>query len=471
MGTNKDQLQAHQFMLQRVISALAVQESDPEQPPFRRPTMAAIGGIVIGILSCAAVWVFGLLVPGGNQFTATDVIAVEEETGARFVLMDGHLHPVTNYTSALLALDKHAEVRMVSHATLAGIPAGVPIGIPDAPDSLPGKDQLLTGGWSVCSRSTTDAQGQRTDDTVLLVGHLPERSSALAGRAVVVQTGNRKYIVYRGYRHEIARNVELALDLGNEPVIEVAGTWLDTIPAGDPIVPVAVPNAGKASTAVPGRELVAGQMLEVDDGPGTGLDDDTQHQFYLVLPDQLMSISPLQASVQRVLTPLADPSVKVGNRELAGAARTQPVPPPETAAPRSRPQFAPIDDSDAAVCALFQPGEATPQVLVGASLSAADRGSDTTAPPSGDAMRVAVPAGKAALVEVMASPDEQPGQGTVALVNDQGRLHPLADPQHVQQVLGYDGVAPVRIMAGLADRIPVAHALSSDAARLPATGS
>src|SRR5262245_18229718 len=130
MGTNKDQAQAHQYMLQRVVSALTVHETDPEDPPFRRRISAAYGGLVIGALVLAGFWVFGLLVPGGDRFTATDVIAVEEETGARYVLLHGKLHPVLNYTSALLALDKHAEVRMVSHATLSGLPVGTPIGIP-----------------------------------------------------------------------------------------------------------------------------------------------------------------------------------------------------------------------------------------------------------------------------------------------------------------------------------------------------
>ena len=470
MGTNKDQLQAHQFMLQRVISALAVQETDPEQPPFRRPTMAAIAGIIIGILSCGAVWVFGLLVPGGNKFTATDVIAVEEETGATFVLMDGRLHPVLNYTSALLALDKHAEVRIVSHATLAGIPPGAPIGIPDAPTSLPGKDQLLSGGWSVCSQSTTDAQGGSRQDTVVLVGHTPERSSALNGRAAVVLANGRKYLLYQGFKHEFPADAELALGMGNLSEPLVAGPWLDTVPTGVAVGPMGVTNAGKASTAVPGKSLVAGQLLVVNDGPDNGTEDITAPQYYLVLADQLKSISPLQAAVQGVFDARAATPVDVGNRELAGAVRT----PPETSKkgdlPRDIPRYAQFDEPDAAVCALFQPGENTPQILVSASLSADDRGSGSTTPSPDGTLRVAVPAGKAALVEVMTSPSQPPGAGTIALVNDQGKLHALLDPQHVQQVLGYDGVVPVRITDVLANRVPKAGALGPDQARVPATG-
>jgi hypothetical protein len=84
-----------------------------------------------------------------------------------------------------------------------------------------------------------------------------------------------------------------------------------------------------------------------------------------------------------------------------------------------------------------------------------------------DPVQVAVPAGRAALIEVMSSSAESPGQGTIALVSDQGRLYPLEDPEHVLQVLGFDGVSPVRITSTLADRVPRGQSLSPDAARTP----
>jgi type VII secretion protein EccB len=456
MGTNKDQAQAQAFMLQRVISALTVHETDPEQPPFRRPLMAAIGGIVVGALVLAGFWVFGLLVPGGDRFTATDVIAVEEETGARYVLINGRLHPVVNYASALLALDKHAEVRVVSRATLAGIPVGAPIGIPDAPDSLPGKDELLTDGWSMCDQSTLDAQGKRRDTPVLLVGQEPTRAHTLTGQALLVHSGNRVYVVYDGYRHEIAAGVDVALELGKESPVTVDGTWLDTVPAGKPIAPIPLGDAGTPSGAVPGMTLVSGQLLAVDDGNSV-----QDKQFYLVTGGQLLPVSPLQAAVQRVLGQFADPPVAVSNRALVGAARAAPARPTEDDPPWSRPPFVTVADPDATVCATFRPGSVVPGLVVGAILP-----SSVLAAPEGQ-VRVAVPPGQAALVEVMSSSDEQAGQGTIALVTDQGRLHPLDDPQHVLQVLGYDGVSPVRVTAVLADRVPRGRSLSPNAARVP----
>lgn len=461
MGTNKDQAQAHQFMLQRVISALTVHETDPEQPPFRRPLLAAIGAIVIAVLISVGFWVFGLLVPGGDRFTATDAIAVEEETGARFVLLNGRLHPVLNYTSALLALDQHAEVRDVPRAELEGIPVGEPIGIPGAPDSLPGKEQLLTEGWSMCDQSTVDDQGQRLDTPVLLVGWRPEQGDALNDRALLVHSGNRVYVVHDGFRHALTAKVDVALELGKETPVRVDGTWLDTVPAGKPIGPIPLADAGRPTgVAVPGRNLRSGQLIEVDDG---GSATAREKQYFLVSGDQLQPISQLQAAVQRDLGQHAGRPVVVSSRELVNARQAAPLQPADDDPPSTRPEFLTVDNQDATVCATFRPGTTVPTLVVGATLR-----SSVHSAPDGP-VRVVVPSGRAAVVEAM-SADEPPGQGTIALVTDQGRLHPLADPQHVLQVLGLDGVSPVRITSTLVDRVPREQPLSPKAALTPVRG-
>lgn len=463
MGTNKDQLQAHQFMLRRVGSALTTHETDPEQPPFRRPVMAAFGGLVIAVLVGVAIWVFGLLVPRGDRFTATDVIAVEEETGARYVLLNGTLHPVANYTSALLALDRHAPVRMVSRSTLTGIPVGARIGIPDAPDSLPGKDQLLNGGWSVCDQSTVDGMDRSDRRPVLLVGRAPARAVAAGGRAVLAESAGRLYLLYDGHRHEIADRVDHALELDEESRISVEGTWLDTLPLGRPIAPDPVPGAGLASSAVPGMDLRTGQLLEVD-SPGFGQGPGAAGQYYLVLRDRLRPVGGLQATIQQALGEHGARPVEVSNRALVGAPRTAPRRPEAGDPPWDRPAFMPVGDPNVAVCATFRPGEVVPRIVLGASLPAADR--TTSAGP----VRIAVPPGEAALIEVMLGGEERAGGGTVALVTDQGRLYPLADPRHVLAVLGYDGVRPVPITSALADRVPRGQSLSPANARRPIPG-
>ncbi|HEY4022892.1 MAG TPA: type VII secretion protein EccB [Pseudonocardiaceae bacterium] len=463
MGTdNKNQLQAHQFMLQRVISALVAGETDPEQPPLRRPTMAALGALALSILSLAGVWVYGLLVPGGDRFTATDVIAVEQETGARYVLTGGQLHPVLNYTSALLALDQHASVRMVPHSTLAGIPVGVPIGIPGAPDSLPGRGQLLTGGWSACSQSTANSQ-----TVTVLVGHQPDRSASLGPQALLVRSGNQLYVIYQGFRHEVTAGVDIAMGLGTDSMVTVSGSWLDMVPTGRALAPAQVAGAGQPSTAVPGLSLVTGQVIEIGDATGATSADRSQNQFYLVLGTALQQIGPLQASIQQVVGPHPGPPAVLPENVVLGAAQSAPQTPADGDPPWTQPRFVRVDDPQSPVCATFQPGNAVPQLAVDASLSSADRAAQ---PVAGAPVGVAVPSGSAALIELMDSPHAASGQGTVALVTDQGRLYPVDDPQHELAVLGLDTVTPVRITSVVADSVPEGPSLSAGAARLPASG-
>jgi type VII secretion protein EccB len=470
MSNNKNQLQAHQFMLQRVISALTVGETDPEQPPFRRPTMAAVGALVIMVLSLVGAWVFGLLVPGGDRFTATNVIAIEEGTGARFVLTGGQLHPVLNYTSALLALDQHAGVQMVAHDTLAGIPAGAPIGIPGAPDSLPTTGELVNGGWSACNQSTVDSTGQPQQTATILVGHQPDRSTPLGNQALLVQSDSRLYVIYQGFRHEVTAGVDVALGLSTESTVLVTDQWLNLLPAGKPLAPDQVAGAGQSSTAVPGMNLVAGQVIEVGANAGDSSTPLPQDQYYLVQSSQLQPISPLQASIQQVVGPHPGQPTVVSSGALLNATQTAPQGAVEGDPPWTRPQFAAPAIVQSAVCATFAPGNAIPQLAFDASLSAADRAAPAGPGGASGSIRVAVPSGHAALIEVMNSPDAQQGQGTVAMVTDQGRLYPVDDPQHELQVLGLDGTTPARITSVLADRVPEGPSLSAAAARMPATG-
>jgi hypothetical protein len=77
--------------------------------------------------------------------------------------------------------------------------------------------------------------------------------------------------------------------------------------------------------------------------------------------------------------------------------------------------------------------------------------------------RVLVPRGGGALVEAAASPTAPPGSGTVSLVTDAGVRYPLASADLLGP-LGYGGVAPVRVPAGLVALLPDGPALDPVAA-------
>lgn len=466
MASKRDQLHAYQFLVQRVISALVTRETDPEQPPFRRPVNAAFGGIAIAVIALAAVGVYGVINPGGNTAWADGKkVVIEEETGTRYVYLDGRLHPVENYTSALLALDDHAATVSVSRDSLTGVPRGPRIGIPDAPDALPASDGLLEDAWTMCSQPTPDLTGTVVPTSVLMVGQ-PARGGFAPGNhamlADVPETGER-YLLLRGYRHLISKPDQLAVGLALHatPAVRVSPAVIESIPAGRPIAPIPVAQMGQPAKVVrPG--ILAGQLFAVSTSRGV--------QFYLAEVGQLRPISELQYDIQRAYQataaayPNSEPrALPMGLIEASGAPQPSDGPEKPGDPPAERPDFVRTNDT-ATVCLTFSPGAAVPAVTLSPEMPPVDPLSATPKRNQQGALyadRVVVPAGRAAVVEAVQTADTP--RGTFLVITDQGIAHPLAS-QQVLKVLGYDGVRPVRIPSGLVARIPVGSGLSHEAA-------
>ena len=70
---------------------------------------------------------------------------------------------------------------------LAEVPLGPPMGIPDAPDSLPGKADLVTGPWSVCTTTT--------GGTLLIGAAIPSPARTTQGLLVRAPEGGA-FLVY-----------------------------------------------------------------------------------------------------------------------------------------------------------------------------------------------------------------------------------------------------------------------------------
>ncbi len=468
MASKRDQLHAHQFVVQRVISALVTRESDPEQPPFRRPGHAAIGGIAIAVIALAAVGLYGLINPGGKDaWKDGKSVVVEKETGTRYVYLDGRLHPVENYTSALLAIGNQADTMSVSRDSLVGVPRGPRIGIPDAPDALPAKDQLLSGAWTLCSKPTEDLTGALVPRSVLLVGRQGRGGTTLRDEAVLVavpETGDR-YLVLRGYRHLISKDDALAVGLAlrAKPAVRVSPAVIEAIPAGRPIAPIPVSGMGKPAKGGPDRpDIRAGQMFEVATSRGV--------QYYLAEVGQLRPITELQYDIQRAYKGTAaaypDSSPKalpMGLIEASNAPQPAATPAKAGDPPTERPEF--VDSGDAVtLCLGFGPDADVPTVTMDPALPEID---ELTATPMRTnrgaplADRVVVPAGHAVVVE--ATQTRETPRGTLMVVSDLGVAYPLGEPK-VLEVLGYGGVTPVRMPAGLVARIPIGSGLSHAAA-------
>jgi type VII secretion protein EccB len=472
MATRKDQLQSHQFSVQRMVSALVTRETDPEQPPFKRVTGAAFGGVAIAILALAVVGVYGMVVPGGNKaWSKGDSVIVEKETGTRFVYVDGHLHPVTNYVSALLVLGKKGETRRVSQRSLAGVPRGPRIGIEDAPDALPPANKLLTGGWTLCSQPALDPSGARTSESVLMIGQQPAGGTAMADSAMLVQvieTGDQ-YLISKGYRHRITKSdtVTVGLALSSEPWAQVGAAFVAALPDGEPIAPIKLAGIGLPSTAVPDRpRTLVGQLFVVRTSGGGA-------QHYIATRTTLLPISDLQFDIQRAYRPMkaayggrAPTAIELGLLSVGQAAQP-PTTVEEGRAPRSRPQFVAPRDGLGTVCATFTPGAELPTVAIDPEMPARDVMTETVKRgKAGTALadRIVITPGTAAVVEARQS--DQALTGTLSLITDMGRAYSLSDPK-VLTSLGYDNIQPVPVPASLIARIPQGPGLNPTAALHP----
>lgn len=475
MASNRDQLQSYQFVLQRMMHALVLRETDPEHPPFRRGIISMLVGIGLAVLALVAVGVYGLIDPGGKtSWRSGDAVIVEKETGTRYVYSDGTLYPTANYASALLVAESFSKPEMVSQNSLLGVPRGPRIGIPDAPDSVPTEDRLLGADWSLCAQPTADAAGSRKVRSVLLVGREPDRARPVDDAALLVRDPDgRRYLVWQGKRHRVAEHatVSAGLALDTEAWLPVSPAWLDTVPSGPSLGPIDVPDPGSPSRLLPSGRVGALYVVRTSGG---------QRQHYLLLADRLMPITPLQYDIQRSApetreaysgtTPEALP---LDPATVARASdRDRLAPPTDSALPSTRPSFVrPESTSDGAVavCATFSDGDFRPRFAIAADLPTSGKSAVTAGTGPGGlplADRVVVPPGHGAVVETMAAPEQPAGSGALAFVSDLGRRHQLAD-REILGVLGYEKPPVVRLPAEVVSRIPAGDSLDPESAMRP----
>jgi type VII secretion protein EccB len=446
----QDQLQSHQFATQRVVAALLTHDPDPARSPFRHTAAAAFAGILLAVVALAGAAVYGLLTGTGEvDWRAEGAILVEKESGARYVYLraDDKLHPVLNYASALLAVHTpDARVVLMPRAALAGAPLGVTLGIPGAPDSLPPRDNLRTAPWTLCSTPA---------GSTLLVGvavsggrplAIPKAGGGSEGLLVSTVDG-QDYLVYAGRRYRIpaAEPVLAALGWRSRPPVRVAAVLVNAVPSGPDLRPPAVANRGRPSGAVPGATI--GQLVTA---PG--------QQTAVVLADGVYDLTELQAALL-----FADPAVAPGALTLSTAqygalhrsavgletSGSLPTTVPNLVGPVTS---VCVTDSGILLDPVVPDAPAVPDAASTGSGAHVDR--------------VLVPRGSAALVEAAAAPSAPPGTGTLSLVTDAGIRYPLAN-RDLPGWLGYRGLSPQRVPAGLVTLLPSGPALDPAALGLP----
>ena len=457
MAARSDQLHSHQFARRRVIGALAMR--DPDASPTGG---APLAGLMVACLALAAVGVYGLLRPGDDgSWRDGGSVVVERESGARFVYREGVLHPVLNYSSALLILGSAGpRTALVARSALAGIPRGAPLGIPGAPDLLPAAGDLLAGPWTVCSRPAGPPPGSGVE-SVVLIGWAPVAAENRLGESAIVASdpSGGLHLLWRNRRYPVGDPdlVFAAFAWPRTMAAPVAPALLNAVPAGPDLGRIRVRRAG-APSAVDGRRV--GEVVVVENQRG-----DRQHA--LVGADGLADITQVQADLL-LADGSGDPPGRMSQAEYAQAPRAPSlVPTGDAAPPATTPELAPRSAGDS-VCTSFAEGGGPPTLALtavpprpGGELRTASGAFDV--PASVD--WVAVPPGRGAVVEALAGPSA-PG-GALSVVTDLGVRFPVP-ARDVLTVLGYRDIAPSRLPAALVALLPSGRALDPAAAVLPA---
>jgi len=462
MQNRREQVQAYRFLTRRIVAGLLLGEPEANERPMRRFALALIGGALIAAVVFAGVGIYGLVRPGGGH-PAENALILERESGAKFLYLQGRLHPVLNWTSArLIAGNATPAVQTVSAASLRDVPRGRPVGIAGLPDELPDPSALLGLPWSVCSAPRSAASA--VPATYLFVGTAPGGGTPLderAGLLVTTTDSPDRYLVYQDRRLRIRDNATVtALGWAGTPVAKVGDGLLNALPAGPDLGVPAVPGSGERGPAsVGGAPTTVGQLFGVGD------------QYYVMMRSGLSPVGGVTARLMLAAGITATPTTAAeAGRVLTG----------DRVEPPGFPTAIPAVELGGAgypmLCALYQGAPAADRpVRVHTYAAASDQARlvpEAAAPAlvGADGVRTAdrvvLPGGRATLVRLLPPPGAAPG--TTYLITDQGFKYPLpiAAADKVRQSLGYAAVTPVSIPAALLALVPTGPALDPQAATL-----
>lgn len=453
MWTQKDRIQAYQFLRRRLVSALVAADANDPVSPSKRLLLGTAIGLAVTLLVSAVFGIIGLLSPArAEKWRQGGQVIVEKETGARFVMgEDGMMHPVLNYTSARLLSGGKGETVTVPAKTLSGVPRGAGVGIAGAPDSLPQTSRLSAGPWTRCTRRSPDRPAGDPPISTVLLGQKSDGYVLRGDQALLVRLpAGERFLLTGGHRHRLTDELAVvALGLASAEVVEVAPPWLNTVPAGRDLRTITVPDAGQPGPKLGATATRIGQVLTTGAG-----------ELYLVRANGLAVVTETEA------------------RLVLGA------PASGAAYPGDRPRPLPVADADVAAAPRAAPGEKgyparlpTPLpiephmtvcadgtlITVGAGLPLPAGVEPITTSTPGAATEVYVPGGHGAVVA------EQPSSGTVYVITDTGMKYPVSGDE-ARTALGYGGVRPLGVPAAVLALFPTGATLDPAQARRTLTG-
>lgn len=286
--TTKSQVQAYQFVLRRMQSALVRRDAVMLHDPMRTHSRATVVGVVISAVAVLGVIIFGLLKPAPTAPDAGNIV-IGEQSGAVYVVTGDpkRLIPTFNLASArliLMAQSQQGQQGQQGGAQPAAVEVKVPevvpdnqlkdlprerlMGIPDGPQLLPTSEQRITPNWAICDNMIIDrslqeqvALQQATNETIVLAGVTDLGRELGPNEALLVTSDDEKtYLIYRQtgnanrpnantVKAEVDtsdRAVQAALRLQMEPR-KVSMGLLNAIPPVNPLRTPDIAGAGGPS--------------------------------------------------------------------------------------------------------------------------------------------------------------------------------------------------------------------------------
>lgn len=440
MQTQRDHVHAYQFMVRRMTSALVDGDPSALEPPARRSLTGLVIGVVLALLVAVGFGVFGIIVPGGNYvWQQPGAILIEEETGTRYVMLDGTLHPTLNQASAMLLAGKDAAMHTISRNSLAGLPHGAPVGIPGAPDPLPRPDALYRGALLLCLSIPDD--GGAASATLLPAGSgLTEPS--IQDYLLVRGPDGVNYLAWRGVKHRLADDA-VAVALGLPAAVEVPRLWLDLLRDGPEIGPADIPGAGEPGREVGGARRDVGQLFEQPTSGG--------RQFFVLLRDGLARLSETDFTLLAARADAGRP-LPITPAEVVGTPESR-----DTSLRDRLPDLTgvrPIRTVERSVCVSQVPTGT--RVVSGIVLA---RRVPASASPG--EVGVLLPPSSGLLVGAVPIPDGQRKPDRY-LITDQGRVYPVPDDESMV-ALGLGRAKPVAMNTRLLSALPAGPTLSRQA--------
>ncbi|AXH90359.1 type VII secretion protein EccB [Micromonospora aurantiaca] len=459
MRTRRDQVQAYRFVTRRIVSALLSGDPETNDLPMRRLGMAVFGSVIAAAVVLGGVGAYGQLTSNSAPLEPNTLV-IERETGATYYFgEDKVLRPTLNYASArLIVNDAAAQPRTMSQASIKDRPRGRLVGIVGAPDDLPDRKSLVGLPWSVCD--VPDPNDPRRSTTHLVIDRALPGGTALTDRAVVVRTGDARYLLTGGSRLRVAGDEQalVALKMAGATNLTVGQQLLNAVPAGPVLRKPAIAGDGGASgLTVADRPARIGQVYQA------------AGQYYVLTRQGL-------ATVREVTALLL----------LGGGGEVTQITPDEAGRlltdqrldadglPARLPTLHEVRPGRTVLCATYRPGPAgqpptttlevfdsPPAELTSATAMPARQGAR-------DAVRTAesvlLPGGKGVLVQATAGESGKAAAGsTVYLITAQGIRYPLGTAGgDAKSALGYGDVTPLAVPASLLALVPTGPTLSRE---------